>query len=78
MFGAKEATAKCWYPLTGQWPERHDLTITALAVTGAATGSFHVRLAAGGRDLAGSGRELVGRWLARDGLILSAVAVSAI
>ncbi|MGH3196843.1 MAG: 4'-phosphopantetheinyl transferase family protein [Streptosporangiaceae bacterium] len=68
IFSAKEAAAKCWYPLTGQWPGWHDLTVSA-----AAAGTFTVCLPGGGQGLPAS---LTGRWLARDGLILTAIAWS--
>ena len=70
LFSAKEAVGKLWYPLTGQWPGCHETSIRL-----ATTGTFTVRLpgpgpAAGGLRPA----RLTGRWLAREGLIVTAIA----
>lgn len=72
LFCAKEAVYKAWYPLTGRWLgfEQADVTIDP------AGGTFVARLLVpadgpGGLALTSFG----GRWLARDGLILTAVAV---
>ena len=59
LFSAKEAVGKLWYPLTGQW-----LGFGQVTVFPAADGTFDVRLA---------GPPLTGRWLARGGLIVTAV-----
>lgn len=66
VFSAKEAAAKCWYPLTGQWPQWPDLAVSA-----ATAKTFTISLPAAGAGLPAS---LTGRWRARDGLILTAVA----
>ncbi len=74
LFCAKEAVYKAWFPLTGSW-----LGFEQAAITFAPdTGTFSVRLlvpgpALGGRQLTG----FSGRWLARDGLVLAAIAVPA-
>lgn len=59
LFSAKEAVAKLWYPLTGQW-----LGFGQATVLPAAVGTFDVDMA---------GPRLTGRWLARGGLIVTAV-----
>jgi 4'-phosphopantetheinyl transferase EntD len=59
LFSAKEATGKLWYPLTGRWPGFRDVTVFP-----SPAGTFEARVA---------GTRLTGRWLARDGLIVTAV-----
>jgi 4'-phosphopantetheinyl transferase EntD len=59
LFCAKEAVGKLWYPLTGHWPGFGELTVFP-----ATDGTFDARVA---------GSRLTGRWLARDGLIVTAV-----
>ena len=74
LFCAKEAVYKAWFPLTGRW-----LGFEQAAVTFAPdAGTFTARLladgpAAGGRQL----DRLSGRWLARNGLVLAAIALPA-
>jgi 4'-phosphopantetheinyl transferase EntD len=69
LFSAKEAVVKLWYPLTGQF-----LGFGQAAIFPSPAGTFAVRvtgpgLATGGRPAA----RMTGRWLARDGLIVTAV-----
>jgi 4'-phosphopantetheinyl transferase EntD len=59
LFSAKEAVGKLWYPRTGRWPGFGEFTVFP---DGA--GTFDVRMA---------GSRLTGRWLARSGLIMTAV-----
>jgi len=59
LFSAKEAVGKLWYPLTGHW-----LGFGQLAVFPDPAGTFDALVA---------GSRLTGRWLARDGLIVTAV-----
>jgi 4'-phosphopantetheinyl transferase EntD len=59
LFSAKEAVGKLWYPLTGQWPG-----LDQLAVFPDPAGAFEAHVA---------GSRLTGRWLARGGLIVTAV-----
>ena len=59
LFSAKEAVGKLWYPLTGHWPG-----FGQFAVFPAAAGTFEAHVA---------GSRLTGRWLARGGLIVTAV-----
>ena len=72
LFCAKEAVYKAWFPLTGQWLGFADADITINAVDA----TFSARLlvpAPVGVPLGG----FTGRWLVRDGFILTAVAVPA-
>ena len=78
LFSAKEAAAKLWYPLTGRWPQ-----FRQVAVFPAAGGTFSARVAGPGpaaddglpaRMTGVMGRDrITGRWLARGGLIVTAV-----
>jgi len=69
LFSAKESVYKAWYPLTGRWLgfEHADVTITP-------DGTFTVRLLVEEQP---SRAAFHGRWLARDGLVLTAIAVTA-
>jgi 4'-phosphopantetheinyl transferase EntD len=70
LFSAKEAARKLWYPLTGRWL---DFQETAIGL--ATTGTFTVCLP--GPDPASGDRpvtRMTGRWRARDGLIVTAIA----
>ena len=72
LFSAKESVYKAWFPLTGRWLGFEDADITV----NLADGTFGARLRvtapeAGGSRPAG----FTGRWLARDGLIMTAVTV---
>jgi 4'-phosphopantetheinyl transferase EntD len=74
LFSVKEAIYKAWFPLTGSWLGFEDATVSI----DAERGRFAARLlvpapVVGGRDLSG----FEGRWLARDGLLLAAIAVPA-
>jgi 4'-phosphopantetheinyl transferase EntD len=59
LFSAKEAVGKLWYPLTGHW-----LGFGQVAVFPDPAGTFDARV---------NRSRLTGRWLARDGLIVTAV-----
>lgn len=70
LFCAKEATYKAWFPLAQRWLGFEDADITI----NAADRTFETRLlvpapTVGGSPLAG----FAGRWLVRDGLILTAI-----
>jgi 4'-phosphopantetheinyl transferase EntD len=58
LFSAKEAVGKLWYPVGGQWPGLRGVTVFP-----AGDGTFEAEVA---------GRCLTGRWVARDGLIVTA------
>jgi 4'-phosphopantetheinyl transferase EntD len=72
LFSAKESVYKAWFPLTGRWLgfEEADITIDA------ARGTFSARLLVPG-PMAGSSplTGFAGRWLVRNGLVLTAIAV---
>lgn len=74
LFSAKEAVYKAWFPLTGRW-----LGFTeALIAFDLAEGAFDACLLVPGPTC--SGRRLTGfagRWLAQDGLVVTAIAVTA-
>jgi 4'-phosphopantetheinyl transferase EntD len=73
MFSAKEAVYKAWYPLTGRW-----LGFLQALVTLHLDGSFDARLLVPGPLVAGRRRaSFCGRWLVRDDLIVTAIAVPA-
>src|SRR5215469_6131211 len=69
LFSAKEAACKLWYPLTGQWPGLREVTV------GLATAGTFTACLPGPGPAGGNGRmtQLTGRWLARDGLIVTAI-----
>lgn len=72
LFSAKESVYKAWFPLTGRWLGFND----ALVTFDPTEGTFHARLLVApptvdGRELTG----FAGRFLARDGLVLTAIAV---
>jgi 4'-phosphopantetheinyl transferase EntD len=72
LFCAKESVYKAWFPLTGRWLgfEQADITLDP-------AGAFTARLLVPGPEV--DGRTLTafdGRWLARGGLILTAISVA--
>jgi 4'-phosphopantetheinyl transferase EntD len=72
LFCAKEAVYKAWFPLTRRWLGFADAVVTI----DHERGTFAARLLVDGPVL--DGRPLTGftgRWLARDGLLLAAIAV---
>ena len=74
LFSAKESVYKAWFPLARRWLGFHDADITI----NAADGTFAARLliappASSGVPPAG----FSGRWLSRDGLLLTAITVLA-
>lgn len=73
LFSAKESVYKAWFPLAEAWLGFEDATLT-IDPDG---GTFSARLlvpgpAVGGSPIAG----FEGRWLVRDGLVLTAIAVA--
>lgn len=73
LFCAKESVYKAWFPLTGRWLGFEQAHVTL----DPAGGTFTARLLVPGPEV--DGRELTafdGRWLARDGLILTAISVA--
>ena len=74
LFSAKEAVYKTWYPLTGRWLGFEDASI---AIDPDAE-TFTARLLVPGPVIDESRRDsFEGRWLAHDGLLVTAVAVTA-
>lgn len=71
LFCAKEAVYKAWYPLA-----RRFLDFPEASVALSPDGSFTARLLVPGPVLPGGELTgMAGRWLARDGLVLAAIAV---
>ena len=74
LFSAKESIYKAWFPLTQRWLGFDDAVITI----NPANGTFTVQLLVPGPVLDGcSLTRFEGRWLVRDGLVLTAIAVPA-
>jgi 4'-phosphopantetheinyl transferase EntD len=74
LFSTKESVYKACFPLTAEWLGFQDATVT-LDRTG---GTFSARLLVDGPLVAGRPlTELGGRWLAREGLVITAIAVPA-
>lgn len=74
LFSAKEAVYKAWFPLAKRWLGFEDAVVTV----DTSTATFAARLLVSGPLLAG--RRLTGfsgRWLVRDGLVLTAIALPA-
>ncbi|HEY0002943.1 MAG TPA: 4'-phosphopantetheinyl transferase superfamily protein [Actinoplanes sp.] len=70
LFSAKESVYKAWAPLTGTWLDFSDAELTI-----GTTGTFLAKLLIDGARLVGGERgELTGRYLVRDGLVVTAVA----
>ncbi|MBO0835540.1 MAG: 4'-phosphopantetheinyl transferase superfamily protein [Actinobacteria bacterium] len=74
LFSAKETVYKTWFPLARRWLGFEDADVTVNVTEG----SFEVQLLVaaltmGGRPLS----RFTGRWLVRDGLILTAIALPA-
>lgn len=65
LFSCKESVYKTWYPVTGEWLGFEDAELEFGA------GSFTARLHKSAAGLTG----FSGRWLVRDGLVLSAIAL---
>ncbi len=74
LFSAKEATYKAWFPLTQRWLGFDDAVISI----NPADGTFTAQLLVPGPVLGGHQlTEFSGRWLARDGLVITSIAVPA-
>jgi 4'-phosphopantetheinyl transferase EntD len=71
LFSAKESIYKAWFPLTGRWLGFEDADITINSVNG----TFKARLLVPAPIVSGSPlADFTGRWLASDGLVLTAIA----
>lgn len=89
LFSAKEAVYKSWFPLTRRWLDFDEAEITFDAGSGsstdsaaniatgaAASGTFYARLLVPGPVVGGvSLPGFAGRWLVRDGLLFTAIAL---
>jgi 4'-phosphopantetheinyl transferase EntD len=74
LFSAKEAAYKAWFPLTQRWLGFKDASISI----NPADGTFTARLLVPGPVLADRRlTEFGGRWLVRDGLVITSIAVPA-
>jgi 4'-phosphopantetheinyl transferase EntD len=74
LFSIKESVYKAWFPLAERWLGFEDARVTI----DREAGSFAARLLVPGPRLDGKElRGFSGRWLARDGLLLAAIAVPA-
>ncbi|GAA0273208.1 4'-phosphopantetheinyl transferase superfamily protein [Streptomyces polychromogenes] len=74
LFSAKESVYKAWFPITGTWLDFED----ALVTVDPDRGTFHARLLVPG-PLADGVRltGFSGRWMARRGMLLTAIALPA-
>ncbi len=71
LFSAKESVYKAWFPLAGRWLGFEDATVSI----DRSAGTFLARLLVPGPALGeGELQGFSGRWLARDGLVLTAIA----
>ncbi|PVZ05807.1 4'-phosphopantetheinyl transferase family protein [Actinomycetospora cinnamomea] len=71
LFSAKESVYKAWFPLTGRWLGFEDAELVP-----ALDGTFHAALRVPGPRV--DGEEIAafdGRWVVRDGLVITAIAV---
>jgi 4'-phosphopantetheinyl transferase EntD len=74
LFSAKESVYKTWFPLTGRWLGFEDAAVTI----DAGAGTFTARLLVPGPAVNGTPMDsFSGRWLARDGLIVTAIVIGA-
>jgi 4'-phosphopantetheinyl transferase EntD len=73
LFSAKESVYKAWFPLTRRWLGFEDASVTVNPETGTFAAALTVTPPeVDGHPLAG----FTGRWLARDGLIVTAITVT--
>jgi len=71
LFSVKESVYKAWFPMAQRWLGFEDALVTFDPA-----GSFSVRLLVPGPEVAGRALDgFRGRWLARAGLVLSAITV---
>jgi 4'-phosphopantetheinyl transferase EntD len=74
LFSAKESVYKAWYPLARCWLDFEEAEVTVVP----AEQRFTARLLVPGPVVAGTPLAgFTGRWLVRDGLVLTAIAVAA-
>ncbi|TDD51675.1 4'-phosphopantetheinyl transferase family protein [Saccharopolyspora elongata] len=71
LFSCKETVYKAWYPITRRWLGFEDARLEL------GTGTFTAHLRKEGAELAGRPlTAFTGRWLVRDGLVVSAIAAT--
>ncbi|HEX5402037.1 MAG TPA: 4'-phosphopantetheinyl transferase superfamily protein [Pseudonocardiaceae bacterium] len=70
LFSAKESVYKSWFPLTGRWLGFEDAEVIV-----APDGTFRARILIDGTAVDGGPplAAMAGRWLVRDGLVLTAI-----
>lgn len=74
LFSAKESVYKAWFPLAKRWLGFEDAIVTL----DTSTETFTARLLVSGALMGGRGLTgFSGRWLIRDGLVLTAIALPA-
>ncbi|PZG49042.1 4'-phosphopantetheinyl transferase [Spongiactinospora gelatinilytica] len=74
LFCAKETVYKVWFPLAGRWLGFEDAEV----VINPLTGTFEARLLVEGPSVNGGAlSRLTGRWLVKNGLILTAIVLAA-
>ena len=72
LFSAKESVYKAWFPLTHRWLGFEDVVVTL----NPAAGTFVARLLVPGPVVSGRRHDqFAGRWLVRDGLVVTTVTV---
>ncbi|HEX3650814.1 MAG TPA: 4'-phosphopantetheinyl transferase superfamily protein [Pseudonocardiaceae bacterium] len=73
LFSPKESVYKAWFPLTGRWLGFEDAELTIDPA-----GRFDVVILVDGTTTDGGPplRTMAGRWLVRDGLVLTAIALA--
>ncbi|HEY5285989.1 MAG TPA: 4'-phosphopantetheinyl transferase superfamily protein [Solirubrobacteraceae bacterium] len=72
LFSAKESVYKAWFPLAKRWLGFEDAVITI----DPGSGSFSARLLVSGPPMAdGPLQGFSGRWMVREGIVLTAIAV---
>jgi 4'-phosphopantetheinyl transferase EntD len=73
LFSAKESVYKAWFPLTGRWLGFEDAELVP-----AADGTFRAALRVPGPVVDGMAiASFDGRWIVRDGLVITAIAMPA-
>nr|ASV46820.1 4'-phosphopantetheinyl transferase [uncultured bacterium] len=79
LFCAKETVYKAWFPLMHRWLGFHDATVTITPnPVNPTEGAFCAGLLVSGPLVAGQPlTEFIGRWLVRDRLVITAIAIPA-
>jgi len=78
LFCAKETVYKAWFPLTQAWLDFTEAHVTLHPAVSGATGTFAAELLVPGPVIAGHRMTgFTGRWVAANGLLVTAIAVPA-